>query len=59
MLVMDPTQRITVEEALEHEYVRGWKARGLDMRDASPPQYAPTDERSQDVGYWKGALRHL
>lgn len=60
MLVIDPAERISVDEALQHEYVSGWRGK----LDLSTPTNTYEEKRDPDTGvereqidYWKRRLQ--
>lgn len=53
MLVVDPTQRISTDDALEHPYLRMQRPK-LDLSVPPIPRYLETDDDNTEVEYWKG-----
>lgn len=59
MLVIDPDQRISVDEALMHHYINVW----YDDSEVNAPAPAPydhsVDEKEHTVEAWKGTRYRL
>jgi len=53
MLVIDPEQRISVDEALRHPYINVWYEEGEVNAPAPGPYDHSVDEREHTVDQWK------